>query len=153
MILLNIFASVEFYVILVVIAAAIAIAAAMPSSRGEARNFFYTARLLETESPATSPGVTFTYDDHGNLTVFRTGITGLTSSGALSLAVTIIGTDVTIEERLSNGYSADPPRDAAQAALDCLGRQRYHIRYISDNMSTAFSMTLDNGARHHRELK
>ena len=145
MLTLSIFQTVEFYIIAAFIAAAVIAAAAMPSRRSAARTFLYGGTLVPGDE-AEEAGVTFTVRENGNLRIDRTGLRGISVSGAYSLAVTIIGFDVTIEERLVVGRPADEGATEAYAVMDCFGRERYHFQYKSEaGRSAAFSLNIRPG--------
>lgn len=130
MITAGIFQTVEFYVIAVLVAAMIVALVARPASRGEARQYLLAGDL--TACGDDNSAITLTAHDDGSVTLTRHGIEGITSTGAVSLAVNVIGWDIVIEERLSEGFSDDAPIDTAVFRLDFLAPERYHIRYNSD---------------------
>lgn len=130
MITAGIFQTVEFYVIAVLVAAMIVVLVARPASRGEARQYLLAGDLKACGDDNSA--ITLTAHDDGSVTLTRHGIEGITSTGAVSLAVNVIGWDIVIEERLSEGFSDDAPIDTAVFRLDFLAPERYHIRYNSD---------------------
>lgn len=148
------FDSIEFYIITAFIAAAVVGFSAMPSRRGAARSFLYGGELYDDATPS-APGIVFIVRDDGTLDVYRFGLDGVTLSGAYSLALTIIGFDITIEERLTAGNRNDTPATAASAHIDCLGRERYHFHYRNQAIgrSAAFSLNIRPGNRIERLLE
>lgn len=130
MITAGIFQTVEFYVIAVLVAAMIVALVARPASRGEARQYLLAGDLRACGDD--NPAITLTAHDDGSVTLTRHGIEGITSTGAVSLAVNVVGWDIVIEERLSEGFSDDAPIDTVVFRLDFLAPERYHIRYNSD---------------------
>lgn len=148
------FDSIEFYVITAFVAAAVVGAAAMPSRRSAAREFLYGGELIFDAAPSV-PGIVGVVGDDGVLTIYRFGLTGVGSAGAYSIAVTIIGFDVTITERLTAGNGCGQPPTAASVRLDCLGRERYHFHYVNENLhrSAAFSLNIRPGNRIERLLE
>lgn len=143
MISADILHSTEFYVIMVVIAAAVLSLCVRPSSRGQARSFFYPSSLLA--SFGGEPAVTLRCLDDGNVELLRTGLLGqVDSAGAVSLSVTLTGFDVTIMERITpTGSVAGEPVDAAMFVIDCLAPERYHLRYVAADGSVCV-MSLHN---------
>ena len=137
MIAADILHSTEFYVIMAVMAAAVLGLCVRPSSKGQARSFFYPSTLLA--SIGGEAAVTLRCLDDGNVELLRTGLRGaVDSAGAVSLAVTLTGQDVTIMERITpTGTVAGEPVDAAMFVLDCLGRERYHVRYVAADGSVS----------------
>lgn len=151
--LLSIFQTVEFYIITAFIAAAVVGFAAMPSRRGAARTFLYGGELLYDAAPS-EPGIVLLVDDSGSATLYRFGLEGVGGDGAYSLALTQIGFDITIEERLTAGHRGSGTPTAARVVIDCLGAERYHFHFKSEAIgrSTPFSLTIRPGARVERLL-
>lgn len=147
-----IFNTLEFYIISAFIAAAVIAFAAMPSRRGPARQFLY-AGTLHREAETSDASVVATVNDSGALVLERTGLEGVTMEGAYSLAVTVIGLDVTIDERLVPGRGTEYA-SAGSALLDCLGQERYHFNYRSEatGRNAAFSLNIRPGNRIERRL-
>lgn len=149
----GIFSTVEFYVISAFVAAAVVAAVAMPSRKGAARTFLF-AGTLRTDAAPSQPGIVAIVTEDGALEFHRFGIEGVTDDGAYSIAVTIIGFDVTVEERLTPGRHGTEPVTAALARADCFGQERYHFNYRSESTgrSAAFSLNLRPGNRIERLL-
>lgn len=145
MILLFALSAVEIYVLLAVAAAAVVALCVRPSARGEAVTRLLAGRLCRLEDvSADSPRVDFECLDDGNVLLSRRGLKDMTESGAVSLAVTVIGFDVKVEERIVAGRGGDELVDTALFTIDFLGSERYHIRYVSEPTATAASLTLHN---------
>lgn len=160
MITLFLLSSIEIYVIAVIVAAAVIALCVRPSGRGHAREYLLAGILCapeneEAEVVRDTAGLSVECLDNGDVLLTRFGLKGVTESGAVSLAVTVVGFDVTIEERIINGSAVDEPVDTALFTLDFLGRERYHVRYNSDPTSMAVAFTLSNrpGMNFVRELK
>lgn len=153
MIILSIFQTVEFYIVAAFMAAAVVAAVSMPSRRSSARMYTYGG-TLRTDAAMSDPGIVAQVNDSGELVIHRFGLDNLTESGAYSLAVTIIGFDVTIEERLTYDRRENNPVTAAYATLDCLGSERYHFLYKSEitGRSASFSLNIRPGNRIDRLL-
>ncbi len=140
--------SVEFYVYATLVAAAIVAFLARPSSRGEARQHLLAGELSNasnrswSDSASVSPAISLVVRDDGAVVLFRHGIEGVSSSGAVSLAVTVIGFDITIEERIVPGNNLDDPIDTATFVLDFLAPGRYHLKYNSSATSSFVATTL-----------
>lgn len=147
--------SVEFYVIAAFVAAAVIAAVAKPSSKGAARTFFYAGELLPDAEAEAEAAVDCRVNERGDLEITRRGLEGVGTDGAWSLAVEIIGQDVTIRERLTAGRPDSAPVGAARATIDCLGPDRYHFHYVSEatKTDTAFYLTVRPGATVCRPLK
>lgn len=153
MMILSIFQTVEFYVITAFIAAAVVGMAAMPARRGAARQILAGGSLLFDAAPS-EPGIVFVVNDDGSVSIYRFGLDGVGDSGAYSLAATVIGFDVTIDERLTPGRDNTAAATAAVVVLNGLGAERYHFHFRSEatGRSAAFSLNLRPGNRIERRL-
>ena len=144
----DILGSVEFYVYATLVAAAIVAFLARPSSRGEARQHLLAGELSNasnrswSDSNSAQPAISLIVRDDGAVVLFRHGIEGVSSSGAVSLAITVIGFDITIEERIVPGNNLDDPIDTATFVLDFLAPDRYHLKYNSSATSSFVATTL-----------
>lgn len=149
MLILFILTSVEMYVLGAVAAAAVIALCVKPSAKGEARQFLLAGILCEygeTETNINSnadQSVSLDCLDDGNVLLTRSGMTGLTDNGAFSLAVTITGFDITVEERIVY-KDGGMPVNTALFTLDFLGHERYHVRYVSEQTSLAVAFSLHN---------
>ncbi|MCC8113493.1 MAG: hypothetical protein LIP03_05760 [Bacteroidales bacterium] len=83
---MSFFHSVEFYIILAVIAAAIVAFSARPSARGPVEEYLVAGDL--SDSPIDTPKIEVYCPDNGGIELWRYGVDGLTDTGALSLAIT-----------------------------------------------------------------
>lgn len=141
--LLSIFQTVEFYVIATVVAAAIIALLIKPGSHGEARQVLLAGNLSYFDIDK-EPSIKVEAMENGNVILSRYGIEGLTASGAVSLAITIIGFDISIEERITEGNLDDSEINSAEFLLDCLGNERYHIKYNSEKTGRFVAFTFNN---------
>lgn len=147
--------TVEFYVIAGSLAAAAVVAASLPSRRGQAVLHLAAGQLSGTDEGRLVPaGIDIEVDDEGRVHIRRTGLTSVTDNGAASLAVNVIGFDVTIEERLTPG-NGWPTVDTAEFTLDFFAPERYHVKYNSEDAGVfaAFTLNAVPGIRLHRDLK
>lgn len=136
------FHSTEFYVLLFVVAAAVIGLFAMPGKKGAAQTHLFRGQL--SRSTDDTPRVEIECGDDGTVILRRYGIEGITESGAVSLAVTVIGFDVSIEERLVEGQPGDMYIDTATFRLDFMGREHYHLKYNSTTSSRFVALTVNN---------
>lgn len=142
------FQSVEFYVLATLVAAVIVGVIARPSSRGEARQHLLAGELSNkhqhswSDTTALQATISMSVRDDGALLIQREGIAGVSTSGAVSLAVTIIGFDIAIEERIVSGNPIDDPIDTATFVLDFLAPDRYHLKYNSAITSSFAATTI-----------
>ena len=162
MILTGFFQTVEFFVIAALAAAAIVAYMCMPRTRGEAVTHTVGGELLE-DGEATEPAdgeessglLTAEVRDDGAVVLTRSGIRGITASGAVSLAVTVIGFDVHIEERRMRGFSNDTAVGSARFVLDFLAPEWYHIRYSysDEGEFCSFQLHVKPGIRMKHRIK
>lgn len=141
--------SVEIYVIATLVAAAVVALCVRPSSRGQAREYLLEGILCNTSDQSENAdlppkGISVECLENGNVLLTRFGLERLTDTAAVSLAVTVIGFDITIQDRIHEGMNDGEPINTALFTLDFLGRERYHLRYISEPTASALSMTLSN---------
>ncbi|MBR5332480.1 MAG: hypothetical protein IKV32_04175 [Muribaculaceae bacterium] len=140
--------STEFYVYATVVAAAIVALLARPSSRGEARQHLLAGDLSNNSNcqwgsvNIAQPSISIQVRDDGAVVLTRHGLEGVSISGAVSLAITVIGFDITIEERIVPGNNIDDPIDTATFVLDFLAPDRYHLKYNSSATSRFTTTTL-----------
>lgn len=126
--------SVEFYVILAVLAAAIVAMASRPRGHSAVKELLLAGTLIPRTFPCddTTPSVDISCTSSGRVIIVRKGLNDITISGAVSLAVKIKGFDITIEERLTPGSTYDDPVEAAMFTIDTLApSEYYHIHYNS----------------------
>lgn len=154
MITLFILTEVEIYVLAAVGAAAVIAFCAKPSAKGAARQHLLAGTLCYAMCDEASDTVLdIECLDNGNVLLTRRGLRDLTDSDAVSLAVTIIGFDITIQERIIAGKPGDDI-NTALFTLDFLGFERYHLHYISEPTALSAAFTLSNrpGMRLSRKL-
>lgn len=152
-ILLSIFQTLEFYIIVSVIAAAVIAAISLPERKGEVKLHLLAGTLFSAgdNSTADSPGqgsLELVVGKDNVVTLIRHGLSGVSMAGAVSLAVKVSGFDVTIDERIVSGAPAsDDPAGQAVFTLDFLSPEWYHIRYESEHFSehAAFSLHVREG--------
>lgn len=149
MITAGIFQTVEFYVVVSVIAAFVVAFMALPGRKGEVKSHLISGQLLSAagdEDVPTGPGcgsLTFECHEGGIVSLRRDGLHGVAMSGAVSLVVKVSGFDVVIEERVSAG--SHPSFGEATAAvffLDFLAPEWYHVRYESERTGEFAALTL-----------
>lgn len=121
------FHSTEFYVICLMLAAAVVALLSRRSSAGPVRQHLLAGVLSLTDYP--TPEVDFICCDDGSVVVRRRGLKGMYLDSAVSLAVEVKGFDILIKERHAPARSASEPVDTASFILDFLGPEHYFIRY------------------------
>lgn len=134
------FNSVEFYVILAVLAAAVVALASRPTSIGPVTEHLLAGILRG--SNLEEPGLDITCRSDGSVCIQRTGVDGLAENGAVSLAVKKKGQDLSIEERVTIGRGE--PRGLTEAIfnIDFLPPGRYHVNYNSSDTGLFCVFTL-----------
>lgn len=160
MIATAIFQTVEFYVVMTLLAAAVVGLCVRPSGRGEAETLFVQGvlgRRGREEGEECGKGVPCIVVEVGDdlmVRIRRYGLAGATTESRVTLAITKIGFDIAIKER-----RADVPgggeADMAVFQLDFLGSERYHVSYEVEEANLFASMTLavKPGIRIDSELK
>ncbi len=146
--------SVEIYVILAVVAAAILALASRPSSAGSAEQILL-ACALEDDASGLPPAVRMECLDNGRIMLTRTGVSDLCGDGAVSLAVEIKGLDIRIEERLTPGRGLRAPSLTASCVFPFIRLDRYHVAYnsASTGLFVAFTFPAKPGAAVERPLQ
>ena len=158
MVILSIFQSVEFYVILTVVAAAVVALCARPSSLGPVDTHLLSAWFIPGD-PDAEPGICCECLDSGDVLIRRVGLPDMGSNGTAALAITKKSNDLHIIERLTpspvfvvNGERPEPLTEAV-FTLDFLGQGWYHIKYEgSGSRFAAFSLHVRPGIRLCRPL-
>lgn len=154
---------VEICIMLLIVAAAVLATAIKPASTGHVMTYLYACDIIQSPPFAEinddpTPSLRLRVLDDMSVEVGRSGFGGLlTDRGAVSLAVTVKGTDITIEERITPGsgyYLAEPV--VAVGRIDCLrpaGRP-LHVRYITASLSreTALPLSIAPGVEMSRKL-
>lgn len=146
------FTSVEFYVIAATLAAAAVALAALPSRRGAAV-LHMAAGELGNEGAGADPSLEVWVDDSRRVHIRRHGLPNVTTLGAASLAINVVGFDINIEERLTFAnprrvykLTSEPdgpkPVDCADFVLDFFAPERYHIKYNSEDAGVMCAFTL-----------
>lgn len=141
--ILSIFTTTEFYVTVLVIAAAVIAFAAMPAHRGEVKEYLLSGELIPAPGDFSSPAINVECSDSGEVILTRKGIDLPLPPAAVSIAVSVKGFDITVNERIVAGTEPGPAVEAA-FSLDFIGRERYHIRYVSEATSRSCSFILHN---------
>lgn len=139
---MHFFSTVEFYVIITIIAAAIVAISCRPSSKGPVYERLLAGDLQESTEP--TPCIRLICLDNGKIMLTRFGLDSLNAGGAASLAIKKTGSDVMIEERLVSGKGAPIPCAQATFSIDFMPYGKYHIRYnsASTGLFCAFPFTV-----------
>lgn len=143
-----------FYVLLFVLAAAVVYLLARPRQCSPAIQSLAAGCLVcgpvsDVQRLAVSVG------DDGTVHLQRSGVEGLTLSGALSIAVERRGRDIVVKERLSPGYAADAPADGASFILPGLPPGRYHVNWSNPDTGwwVAFGLSVRPGMHLELDMK
>lgn len=154
MIVMAIFQSVEFYVVMTLLAAVVGLCV-RPSGRGEAETLFVPG-MLEGGAVVGNgvPRIVVEVGDDLMVRIRRYGLQGATTDSRVTLAITKIGFDIAIKERTADVPGGEEA-DMAVFQLDFLGAERYHVSYEVEETNLFASMTLavKPGIRIERELK
>ena len=147
------------YILLFFVAAAFVAFIGRPRRRGEAVQHLYAGTLLpdfpEGLQNIGTPQIHVKCLEGGKVLIERLNVEGLTSSGAVSLAVTFTGKDIEVKERVSYGYPDDPVLAGASFLIDMTGYEWRHIHWINEESGlwAAFSLHVREGIRFSVELK
>lgn len=145
------------YILLLFIAAAFVAFVARPRTRGEAVKTLHAGTLLPVDSNYRpgNPRIQIKCLGQGHVLFRRLDVEGLTSSGAVSLAVTTKGKDVEIVERVSYGYHSDPEMAGAEFDLDLTGFEWRHVRWMNEDSGLwcAFTLHVREGIEFEVELR
>lgn len=146
--------SVEFYIILTIVAAAVAALMLRPPSEAPVEEYLLPGDLSESPGcPQPSIRLECLADNTAILT--RCGAPGALPDGAVSIAVTVKGADVTIEERIvASKGAAQSCCDAAFLLKFLRPGRRYHVKYNSNATGTyaVFRLHVAAGLKIAREL-
>lgn len=146
------FQTIEFYVISAVVAAAVIALMARPPHSGPAITRLLAPFIGPDVDTSAPPRLLITCDDHANLTITRTGLTGNISD--LKIAVTVKGHDISIEESPISGPDGAYGSLSATFTIDFIGRDHYHMSYTAAHQSlfAAASFTVTPGLRIDKPL-
>lgn len=127
---LSIFQSVEFYIIISLVAVVAVGWLALPSKRGPAKEFDIEGQLLAGQPEL--PSVEYCCLDNGDVALIRRGLEDCAVTGTIALKIEVRGFDVDIKERFNPGWG-EAEMSQAMFMLDFLGRERYHIKYTASD--------------------
>ena len=129
------------YILLLFVAAAFVAYIARPRSRGEAVQRLLAVTLIDG-LPEGGPRLSIRCLEGAKVHIERLGVENLTVSGAISLAVSFVGKDVEIKERVSYGYPADAPVCGAMFDIDMTGYEWRHVKWIDEETGLWCAFTL-----------
>lgn len=112
--------------------------------------------VLSLSDSPRRPSVELICCDDGSVILRRHGISGVTLSGAVSLAINVSGFDVKIKERTVAGKRGDTETvDTASFILDFMGAERYFISYTAEDAGLFVALTLHNrpGIRVEKQMQ
>lgn len=153
MVLLSSFVgSVEMYVMAAFLAAAVVGLCVRPRHHGAAVTSFAIG-TLEPDGPVESPMLEAEVMDDCSVILRRSGFCDMGADSTVALAITRIGFDIKIQERITLEGPL-MPHAAAQFRIEGLGRERYHITYSSEptGLMTAFTLPVKPGIRVSRKF-
>lgn len=143
--------SVEFYVIILLVAALAVGLMAMPSGHGPVETGFADGLLgYDPDLADPTPRIELESLPDGTVRITRLGLPDtLDTAATVALAITRKGFDLTIEERITPASrpllaSETTPANKATFILADLAPERYHIKYNSDSTSSFTTATFNN---------
>lgn len=142
--------SVEFYVIVLLVAALAVGLLAMPSGHGPVKTSFAEGFLTYDQAAGPEPRLELECLPDGNVKITRHGLPdNLDNAATAALAISRKGFDLTVEERLTPASrpllaSETSAVNTAVYILTGLARERYHLRFNSDSTSSFTTLTFVN---------
>lgn len=143
--------SVEFYVIILLVAALAVGLIARPSGHGPVETDFSEGFLsYNPELDDPTPRIELDSLPDGTVKITRYGLPeGLDTAATVALAITRKGFDLTLEERITPSSRAllaseTTPANTAVYLLGSLAHERYHIKFNSDPTSSFTALTFMN---------
>ena len=143
---MNFLHSTEFYVVLLIAAAAIVAYFAIPAAGRPVEERLLGCDLLpqhQDESPEQAAVKIMCRDDR-SVILLRTGLTDVTMNGAVSLKVEIKRGAIHITERLVSGNEWGLPAASAMTVLDNIPAERFALRYDSPALSLSATTSFNN---------
>lgn len=143
--------SVEFYVILTVVAAGVLALCIRPSRRGAA--VFHTVEgwVCEGDDSVAEPRLEIECLSNGSVLIRRTALVGVGDTGNVSITVEQRGFDLDITENITGGRRISGSAESRDAVfvLSFLGQEWYHIHYTAwpGTRYAAFSLHVRPGIR------
>ncbi len=127
---MDIFSSVEFYVIIITAAILLFGFILHPSKRGEAQTYFFTGKYINSENQTPSPKLIIESGANGEITFTHTNVNIPDNSG-INFVVTIIGNDIRITGKIYENHLDTNLQDNKNIYFtgDCFKPVRYHIFY------------------------
>jgi len=132
--------STEFLVLVFTLAALLVGLIVKPANRGVAETSFATGELYADSDP--TPRIEFRCTPTGALEISRCGLTGINTGATAALAITRIGFDISIEERITPASGPAEPAVRAIFTIPGLAGERYHVSYNSSAYSTFLATTV-----------
>ncbi len=151
MVLCSFLTSVEFYVVAVIVAAAIVAFSARPAGRGPVVQHLLAGDLTDSGVRGDEQRIELTVNPDNTVILVRRGLRDLDGRCAVSLAIEVKGFDISIKERISmprrradvTSTAEDLwPVDAATFTLDFLAPEHYHLHYESPSLNLVAVATL-----------
>lgn len=133
------------YILLLFVAAAFVAYVARPREHGQAVKRLFAGQLLAADEVAVMPREPSLHVhclDGGKVVFRRLDVEGLTTSGAVSLAVTFTGSNVEIMERVTPGYHDDEPMAGAEFTIDMTGHEWRHVKWMNEENGLWCAFTL-----------
>lgn len=145
------FHSVEFYVIILLVAALAVGLMARPSGHGPVETDFSEGFLSYDPSPEdNTPRIEIECLEDATVKITRFGLPdNLDSAATVALALTRKGFDITAEERITPASrpllsSETVPVNTAVYLIRGLAHERYHLKFNSDSTSSFTALTFMN---------
>lgn len=134
--------SVEFYVVMTVIAAAVIALSARPSNKGPVIKHHVEGDMVPDMPVWFSPGLRIRCNESGTVTLRRVGLDDCPADTMMYLTVDQHGFDLEITEHCVRGYGRGEECGGAVFTLAFLAQERYHVKYIADPSTRMAAFTL-----------
>lgn len=146
------------YILLFFVAAAFIAYISRPRGRGEVVKRLYAGELIgrpEAAENSNEPCLHIRCVGGGKVVFERLNVPNLTSTGAISLAVSFKGSDVEILERDTFGYPDDEPMNGARFTIDMTGYEWRHVKWSDEDSGLwcAFTLHVREGIEFRVALK
>ena len=146
------------YILLLFVAAAFVAYISRPRKYAEVVTKLFAGTLLPCENNVvsnSSPRLLVSCGPDSKVTFVRLGIDRMTTSGAVSLAVTFKGKDVEIKERDTFGYDSDNLVEGAEFQIDMSGYEWRHVKWVDEDSGLwcAFTLHVREGIKFEIPLK
>ena len=144
------FTSVEFYIILFMLAIFLVGWIGRDNSRGEVLSYIYRSTIAERSEPGNGSQLYVEALANGNVMLIHRNI-AISEENIPAIAVSISGSDIKIVEKVEKITAVDDNSELFDAIyiLDCLKAKKYHLYFESTFTGTYTAASIKNEAPFH----